>query len=112
MSSRSLGCHSYVCANMLSCKMSGTLHLLVFFYCEGLVLGIMQRGGERAQSCKARLVLVQVFLQERSQMRSFQGGHALGSLVSSAESSDVSGLPVGLSDGINCAVKDTVDIGQ
>lgn len=35
-------------------KMSGTLF---FFNCEGLVFRLMQRGGERAQSCKARLVL-------------------------------------------------------
>lgn len=54
MLSRCLGCHSYVCAIMLSCKMSGTLHV-VFFYCEGLVIGLMHRGGERAESCKARL---------------------------------------------------------
>lgn len=53
-------------------------------------------------------------------MGRFQGNHALGLLVSlvptssgaSAESSDVSGLAISLSDGVNSAAKDTVDIGQ
>lgn len=50
----------------------------------------------------------------------FQGSHALRSLVSLAPTSsgapaecfDVSGLAISLSDGVNSAAKDMVDIGQ